>query len=118
VSGYRAFAEAGAIVGPLYVALLSGVFLLTWRGVFLVMGATAVAVSLFGLWLRDPGFGVWDEERLRREVREEQRAPADAPAPAEHQLRFFEIVRRLMLIATLRRVLLAYAILGLLLVPL
>ena len=118
MSGYRAFFEAGAIAAPLYVALLTGVFLLTWRGVFLVMGLTAVAVSLLGLWLRDPGFGRWDEARLREQVRGEQAVPADAPAAEEYQLRFFEITRRLMMIPTVRRVLLANAILGMLLVPL
>ena len=121
VSIYRAFAEAGSVVAPLFVALLTGVFLLTWRGVFLAMGGVAVLVSLVGLRLRDPGFGRWDESRLRQEVR--GAAPADtslaaAADPAEYRLHFFEIVRRLMLIPTVRRVLFAEAVLGMLLVPL
>jgi len=116
VSVYRAFYEAGAVLSPLFVALLTGVFLLTWRGVFLAMGATALLVSLVALRLRDPGFGRWDEARLRRLLRAE---PADDERQAdEHRLRFFEITRRLLMITTMRRVLLSYAILGMLLVPL
>ena len=120
VSIYRAFAEAGSIVAPLFVALLTGVFLLTWRGVFLAMGGVAVLVSLVGLRLRDPGFGRWDETRLRHEVRgDAARDPgASGVDPAEYRLHFFEIVRRLMLIPTVRRVLFAEAVLGMLLVPL
>ena len=118
ISIYRAFAEAGAVISPLYVALLTGVFLLTWRGVFLVMGFTALAISLVGLRLRDPGYGRWDEARLRDEVRREA-GPADGDLqPEEFRLRFFEIARRLLMIPTVRRVLLSYAILGMLLVPL
>jgi ABC-type branched-subunit amino acid transport system ATPase component len=119
ISLYRAFAEAGAVLAPLFVALLTGVFLLTWRGVFLAMGGTAVLLSLVALRLRDPGFGRWDEARVRASVRGES-ADQAAPElrPQQHELHFFEIVRRLLLIATVRRVLLAYAILGMLLVPL
>ena len=118
VSIYRALAEAGAIIAPLFVALLTGVFLLTWRGVFLAMGGTAVLVSLVGLRLRDPGFGRFDESKLRQEVRSsEPAAPSELQAD-EYRLHFFEIVRRLMLIPTVRRVLFAEAILGMLLVPL
>ncbi len=115
---YRAFAEAGAVIAPLLVALLSGVFLLTWRGVFLAMGGLAVLVSLVGLRLRDPGFGRFDESRLRERLRAEAPARAGELQPEEYRLHFFEIVRRLMLIPTVRRVLLAQAILGMLLVPL
>ncbi|TMC47775.1 MAG: MFS transporter [Chloroflexi bacterium] len=119
ISVYRAFAEAGSVLAPLFVALLSGVLLLTWRGVFLVMGGTAVLLSLVAVRLRDPGFGRWDEQRLRAAVRREsESAQGNAPEPEHYELRFFEIARRLFLIPTVRRVLLAYAILGMLLVPL
>jgi len=121
VSIYRAFFEAGSVLAPLFVALLTGVFLLTWRGVFLAMGGTAVLISLVALRLRDPGYGRWDEQRLRESVRAggaEDSGDADALRPEEHRLHFFEITRRLMMIPTVRRVLLAYAILGMLLVPL
>ena len=118
VSVYRAFAEAGSVIAPLFVALLTGVFLLTWRGVFLVMGAAALVLSLVALKLRDPGYGRFDEQQLRDEVRSSSGASQDALEPQQHQLHFFEIARRLFLIPTVRRVLLAYAILGMLLVPL
>ena len=118
VSLYRAFFEAGSVISPLLVALLTGVFLLTWRGVFLVMGGMAVLLSLVGLRLRDPGFGHWDEARVREEVRRDAGRSATELSDDEHRLRFFEITRRLLLIPTVRRVLLAYAIVGMLLVPL
>ena len=118
VSIYRCFAEAGSVLSPLLVALFTGVFLLTWRGVFLALGAVAVLVSLVGLRLRDPGFGRWDEARVRESVGGTDTGRATDLTEDEHRLRFFEIVRRLMLITTVRRVLLAYAILGMLLVPL
>ena len=118
ISTYRAFAEAGSVIAPLYVALLTGVLLLTWRGVFLVMGVTAVLISLVGLWLRDPGYGRFDEARLKEQVRQAEAAAGTELQPDEYRLRFFEIARRLLLIPTVRRVLLAYAILGMLLVPL
>src|SRR5205807_9490591 len=106
------------VISPLLVALLTGVFLLTWRGVFLVMGGMAVLLSLVGLRLRDPGFGHWDEARVREEVRRDAGRSATELSDDEHRLRFFEITRRLLLIPTVRRVLLAYAIVGMLLVPL
>jgi ABC-type branched-subunit amino acid transport system ATPase component len=119
VSLYRAFAESGAVLAPLFVALLSGVFLLTWRGVFLVMGGTAVLLSLVALRLRDPGFGRWDEAQVRATVRAQSGGDGGGGLRAEeHELHFFEIARRLLLIPTVRRVLLADAILGMLLVPL
>lgn len=118
ISIYRALWEAGAVLSPLFVALLTGVFLLTWRGVFLVMGATAVLLSLVALRLRDPGFGRWDEAQVRASVRQDSEHATDALPDDAHRLHFFEITRRLLLIPTVRRVLLAYAILGMLLVPL
>ena len=122
ISIYRACFEAGTVIAPLFVALLSGVFLLTWRGVFLAMGVTAVLASLVALRLRDPGFGRYDEQRLRESVRGQsvyEEPPGGAALrPEEHSLRFFEISRRLLMIPTMRRVLLSYAILGMLTVPL
>ena len=118
VAIYRSFAEAGSVISPLLVALFTGVFLLTWRGVFLALGGVAVLASLVALKLRDPGFGRWDEARVRAVVRGESEEDAGDLRPEQHRLRFFEIVRRLMLITTVRRVLLSYAILGMLLVPL
>lgn len=45
LSGYHAFDRLGGVVSPLLVALLAGPLDLTWRGVFVVMGAVCVAVS-------------------------------------------------------------------------
>ena len=121
------------ILAPAFIALMS-VFHLTWRGVFLAMGCFSFAVVLVALRLRDPGFGRWDTERLRAVVHEERAveaaaapeapAPADDPAasaaldPSGASLRFFEVVRRLLLIPTIRRLLVGYVALGVMLTPL
>lgn len=121
ISVYQAFGGVASVTAPLLVALLSGPLELTWRGVFVVMGVVSVLVALSGLWLRDPGFGRWDSSRLRAAVRGET-AGVDGHQPrpddSETRLHFFEIVRRLLLIRTVRRVLFSYAVLGMLLVPL
>jgi ABC-type branched-subunit amino acid transport system ATPase component len=65
--------------------------------------------------LRDPGYGKLDADKIKDAVRG---APRTALPATEFRLRFFEIVRRLLLIATIRRVLFAQAVLGMLLVPL
>ena len=124
VSVYQAFAYVAAIAAPLLVALLSGPLEFTWRGVFLILGGVSVLVALTTLWLRDPGFGRWDGQRVRAVVR--GNAPTPPPAdveassldPAETRLHFFEIMRRLWQIATVRRVLFSYAVVGMLIVPL
>ena len=118
ISVYQAFGEAGGILSPLMVALLAGPLDLTWRGVFLVMGAVSVIVALGGLRLRDPGFGRFDAARLRATVRGTASSDVRAADPDEYRLHFFEIARRLLLIPTVRRVLFSYAILGMLAVPL
>lgn len=118
ISVYQAFTEAGGILSPLAVALLAGPLDFTWRGVFLVMGGCSVLVALGGLRLRDPGFGRSDAARLRAAVRGESGTDMPSADPDEYRLRFFEIARRLLMIPTVRRVLLSYAILGMLEVPL
>ena len=46
LSGYRAITVLGQIIAPLLVALLTGPFHLTWRGVFLVLGGISLLSSL------------------------------------------------------------------------
>jgi ABC-type branched-subunit amino acid transport system ATPase component/sugar phosphate permease len=117
LSRYQALFVAGSMASPLLVFLLTGPLDLTWRGTFVVLGVLCCLASLVALRLRDPGFGRWDTSRLRAAVHS---APAgnQPPAEAETSLGFFEIVRRLLMIPTLRRVLLSSAILGLFNVPL
>ncbi|MGI8608949.1 MAG: MFS transporter [Candidatus Dormibacteria bacterium] len=117
LGSYYNFVIAGSILAPLLVYLLTGPADLTWRGVFLVMGVISIVVSLCALRLRDPGFGRWDSAKLRQAVRHDVGGAA-APNESATSLGFFEIVRRLMMIPTLRRVLFMTAVLGVMTVPL
>ncbi|TAL21921.1 MAG: MFS transporter, partial [Frankiales bacterium] len=103
----------GNVLAPLLVALLAGILGFTWRGVFLVFGLMCVAVLPFTLKLRDPGFGKFDTERVRNTVHE----PGDDLAEEDVSLGFFEITRRLFLIPTIKKLLAAFAVFGMLLIP-
>ena len=115
LSLYRSFDGLGNIIAPLLVALLAGMLGLTWRGVFLVFGVLCLLAIPYALRLRDPGFGHWDTEKLRAEVHD---GHVDELVEEDIQLGFFEIVRRLMLIPTVKRVLVGTAVFGMLLIPL
>jgi len=116
MSFYRAFDNVGDIAGPLIVGACTVLLDRTWRGVFVAMGVVALFAAIAGSRLRDPGFGKWDTEKVRRVVRADV-GRSDDLAPSEVQLGFFEITRRLMLIPTVRRILAAWAVLGMLLAP-
>ena len=107
----------GNILAPLLVALLSSQFNLTWRGVFVVMGVVSLLAALLSTRLRDPGFGRWDTEAVRSAVRERDGIVGDELREEDVSLGFFEIVRRLLLIPTIRRLLVGYVVFGMLLVP-
>ncbi|HVF20489.1 MAG TPA: MFS transporter [Mycobacteriales bacterium] len=117
LSFYNALAVGGTVFAPLTVALLVGPFGLTWRGVFIVMGCLCVAVLPIGYRLRDPGFGRWDTEALRRSVHT-LHGESDRLTEQDVELGYFEIFRRLLLIPTVKRLLVAYAVVGVLLIPL
>jgi ABC-type branched-subunit amino acid transport system ATPase component len=106
LSGYQAFDVLGQLLAPLLVALLAGPLDLTWRGVFLGMGAVSIASTLLSLGLRDPGPGRFDDIT--------DGEPQDTRAT---DLGFFEILRRVLLISTIRRIALGYFTLGILLIP-
>ncbi len=112
---YTAINAAGNVVAPLSVAALTALLGFTWRGVFVVLGLASIVSVLFAARLRDPGFGRWDTERLRETVHRDE-AGATA-ATDDFELGFFEIVRRLLLIPTIRRVLVAQTVFGILTVP-
>ncbi|MCA1711970.1 MAG: MFS transporter [Actinobacteria bacterium] len=103
----------GNVIAPLLVALLAGVLGFTWRGVFLVFGIMCVAVLPFTLKLRDPGFGKFDTEKVRATVHD----TGEDLAEEDVSLGFFEITRRLLLIPTVRKLLVAFAVFGILLIP-
>lgn len=124
LSFYNGAARVSIVLGPLMVAVCTGLLDLTWRGVFLVSGGLCLVGTLFCLKLRDPGFGRYDVSKVQELVHgadpeavvEPQRADDDAP-PLKVDLHFFEIYRRLMLIPTVRRVLTLGALFGAFLFP-
>ena len=111
-SYYRAFDNFGNVLAPLLVALLAGLLGFTWRGVFLVFAVVCFLVLPLTLKLRDPGFGRWDTQRLRATVHEDEELAED-----DVRLGFFEITRRLLLIPTVKKLLVGYAVFGILLIP-
>jgi ABC-type branched-subunit amino acid transport system ATPase component len=116
LSVYRIFDQSGNLLAPLLIAFLTTVTDLTWRGVFMVICAITVPAALYSLRLRDPGFGKYDDEAVRQAVVNE---PGSTNLTTDEvQLGFFEIVRRLFMIGTVRRILVGWAVLGLSFVPL
>ena len=113
-SYYSALGAIGSITAPLLVSLLAYLGY-TWRGVFVVFGIICLVVVPLSLWLRDPGFGKYDTQKLRASVHELH--GEDELAEDDVSLGFFEIVRRLLLVPTIRRLLVAFSVFGLLLIP-
>lgn len=112
-SYYRGLDNFGNILAPLLVAFLASTLGFTWRGVFLVFGIACAAVLPFTLRLRDPGFGRWDTQQLKAKVA----VASDDLDEDDVQLGFFEIVRRLFLIPTIKKLLVGFAVFGMLLIP-
>ena len=113
LSLYRGADAVGNVLGPLLVGLCTALLGLTWRGVFVVMGGACVLAAVASVRLRDPGYGRWDSDKVREAV-----GDGASPRPDDDvELGFFEITQRLMLIPTVRRMLAAFAVLGMLLVP-
>ena len=104
------------VLAPLLVAGLSGFFDLTWRGVFVVLGVISLLGTFFAIRLRDPGFGRFDTEKVRETVHEVHGEKSGA-AEKDVQLGFFEIVRRLMLAPTIRRLTIGFFVLGIFQIP-
>ncbi|MGA8256801.1 MAG: MFS transporter [Nocardioides sp.] len=117
ISVYTAINRAGEVISPLLVALLTGVFDLTWRGVFIALGVIATVSTLGALGLKDPGFGRWDTQQLRQAVHDKH-GDTSALDAEEVALGFWEICRRLLLIPTVRRLLTGFAVIGVLAAPL
>ncbi|HYZ93796.1 MAG TPA: MFS transporter [Actinomycetota bacterium] len=119
LSAYQAANSFGNVVSPLLVALLAGALGLTWRGVFAVLGVISVAGVIGATRLRDPGFGKWDTQQVREAVHRRKVEEVDPSLLTEEEVRlgFFEVMRRLFLVPTVRRLLVAEAIFGVLLIP-
>lgn len=116
-SYYQGANSFGNVLAPLMIALLTGWFAFTWRGVFLAMGVLSFAAAFFALRLRDPGFGRWDTGRIRDLVREGGFREERSRIEEETKLGFFEVVRRLLMIPTQRKILTAFGVLGVMIVP-
>ncbi|MBA3653691.1 MAG: MFS transporter [Actinobacteria bacterium] len=114
LSVYRGADAVGNVLAPLGVAGLTALLGFTWRGVFLILGATSLLAAFAAVRLRDPGVGKWDTGQVRAAVAGEE----EVIGPEVIKLGFFEVVRRLLLIPTVRRMLTASAVLGMFLVPL
>jgi len=117
VSAYTAMTRFGEVVAPLLVAVLAGPLDLTWRGVFIGLGIVSTLATLLSLGLRDPGYGKWDTQKLRKAVHEKHDDDADLQDD-DVALGFWEICQRLMLIPTIRRLLAGLAVIGVLTAPL
>jgi ABC-type branched-subunit amino acid transport system ATPase component/MFS family permease len=118
LSGYTAFDTLGNIAAPLLVAFLAGPLNLTWRGVFLALGGISLTMSLLSLRLKDPGPGKFDTEALRNQEHEAVTGEhVDAVQSDDVELGFFEILRRILLIPTVKRIAVGYLAIGVLVVP-
>ena len=117
VSTYFGANALGNVIAPLLIALLAGVMAFTWRGIFVSLGLVSLAAAVLTIRLRDPGFGVWDTDRIRDAVADRRHVDRDLLSEEDVRLGFFEIVRRLFLIPTIRRVLASFGVVGVLLIP-
>lgn len=116
-SYYQGAQLLSEVLPPFAIAVLVGVLGYTWRGVFLVMGIITLAAAFFALRLRDPGFGHWDTSRVRELVRGADVSSRQSDLEERSKLGFFEIVRRLHMIPTQRRIFLALGVLGVASIP-
>ena len=115
---YHGIGRFAAVLSPLLVAVLAGPLDLTWRGVFIGLGLVSMSLTLIAIRLEDPGPGKFDTEVLRANEQERLYGEVRDVAPADVALQFFEIVRRILLIPTIRRVATGNFVLGILLIPL
>ncbi|HUR51645.1 MAG TPA: MFS transporter [Mycobacteriales bacterium] len=119
LSGYAAFTFFGRILSPLLVTLLAGPLDLTWRGVFIGLGLFSTVSCLLSLGLKDPGPGRFDTEALRAQEHEQVTGEhVDAASADDVELGFFEILRRVLLVPTVKRLAVGYLCLGVLIIPL
>ena len=118
LSGYSALNTVGLILAPLLVSFLAGPLDLTWRGIFIGLGLISTASALVSIGLKDPGPGRFDTEALRAEEHKKVSGEAlDALAAEDVELGFFEILRRVLLIPTVKRLCVGYLVLGILIIP-
>jgi len=117
LSVYQGADALGNIASLFAVLVLTTVAALTWRGVFVAMGVMSITGAVVAVRLRDPGLGHWDTARVRELVRTGKDRHEVSELEEQTELGFFEIVRRLMLIPSQRRILAGFAVLGMMLFP-
>lgn len=105
-------------ISALLVAVLTGPMNLTWRGVFVALGVMAIVLAAISLRLRDPGFGGYDTERIRASVHASHGESSGEISHKDVELGFWEIIRRLMLIPSIRRLAFGELALGSFSIPL
>ena len=113
-TAYSAAVSIGSIAAPLLVGLLTTRAGLTWRGAFLVVTVVSLVAALVSVRLRDPGVGRAERDTLGAVLLADAASPDEIVVPP---LRFSEVVRRLLVIPTVRRALVAQAVFGVLIVP-
>jgi ABC-type branched-subunit amino acid transport system ATPase component/MFS family permease len=118
MSVHRSGAVVGLIGAPALVSALAGWADLSWRGVFAVSGLVLLVLALLGVRLKDLGYGRFDADRVRQMVREAEGSPESAEVGDDPGLSFTESLRRVWLIPSVRRLLVAWAVLGAVLTPL
>jgi ABC-type branched-subunit amino acid transport system ATPase component len=117
---YQAGPVAGAALVPVVLLVLSDGLGANWRALLLACSAALAAVAVVGArWCRVPAPGELDERLVRAEVRGHLGAgdAVDGAAEVEEQ-HLMETFRRLLLVSSVRRLLAAFALLGVVLSPL
>jgi ABC-type branched-subunit amino acid transport system ATPase component/predicted MFS family arabinose efflux permease len=105
---YFSVATTGTVVGPAAIAALSTG--LSFRAIFPLTGVATLAVAAVALRLRDPGYGLYDTDEIRREVGAE--AGVVAGEHDDPPLRLSEAFRRVLAIGTMYRILIGLAVVG------
>ena len=102
------FLIVAGLLAPLSVTALVFYFHLTWRGVSVVLGLFSLLICFFAIGLRDPGFGRWDTKKVREAVHEVDGGDVQPESEVvDPSLGFFEASRRLWLIPSVRKALVA-----------
>ncbi|MBW3588711.1 MAG: MFS transporter [Actinobacteria bacterium] len=114
---YFALATLGTVIGPGVIGFLGGILDLSFRVVIPLTGLLTFAAAAFAFKLRDPGYGRFDTDRIREDLRAETPVDKDEEdvgtgAEQEVALHFGEAFQRLLAIGTLYRILIGLAVVG------
>jgi ABC-type branched-subunit amino acid transport system ATPase component/MFS family permease len=112
---------AGSVVGGVIVVVGADVLSWTWRGVLVAMAALASVVGFASLFVRDPGVGTFDIDRIDDLVRERVGVRGTHAAELTEQavaVGFGEQLRHLFATRTATAMVVVFLIVGTLVVPL